>query len=227
MEIFPENFLSALGAIVAIDLVLAGDNAIVIALAARGLPSGLRKRAMVWGGLGAVGVRALMTLGVVWLLQIPGLLMAGGAMLLWIAVKLLADQDGAGPNADGGRASFWGAMKTIVVADAVMGLDNVLAVGGAAQGSYLLVILGLLLSVPMVVWGSGAVLTLTRRFPLLVDAGAAALAGTAVKMALGEPLLAAWTGALEGMHWAVHAVAIAAVLVLGRGLRSRTRAPAA
>ena len=139
----PTQFLSALLAIVVIDLVLAGDNAIVIALAARALPAHLQKRAIVWGALGAIVVRSLMTVIVVWLLKIPGLLLAGGAMLVWIAYHLLLPDEG-GSDAQGPTAStFWGAMRTIVIADAVMGLDNVLAVAGAAHGSYGLVVAGL------------------------------------------------------------------------------------
>jgi YjbE family integral membrane protein len=155
MELFSTEFFSALFAIVIIDLVLAGDNAIVIALAARSLPEHLRKRAVMWGTVGAIVVRSAMTMVVVWLLKIPGLLLVGGALLLWIAYKLLLNQD---EGEDGhnvvATTSFWGAMKTIIIADAVMGLDNVLAVAGAAHGSFLLVVLGLLISIPIVIWGS-------------------------------------------------------------------------
>jgi YjbE family integral membrane protein len=126
--------------------------------------------------------------GVVWLLQIPGLMLVGGLGLVWIAYKLLADQsDGEhqGPVA----STFWGAMKTIVVADALMGIDNVLGVAGAAHGSFDLVIIGLLISVPIVVFGSTMVLKLVQRFPLIIHAGAAVLALTAAKMIVSEPLL--------------------------------------
>ena len=155
MEILSIEFLTALLAIVVIDLVLAGDNAIVIALASRSLPRHLQKQAIVWGALGAIAVRSAMTLVVVWLLKIPGLLLVGGALLIWIAYRLLLPENG---NGEGDKVktavSFWGAIQTIVVADMVMGLDNVLAVAGAAQGSYLLVVLGLLISVPIVVWAA-------------------------------------------------------------------------
>ena len=152
MELFSTPWWSALLAIILIDLVLAGDNAIVIALAARSLPKDLQKKAIAWGTVGAIAVRSVMTVGVVWLLQIPGLMLVGGLGLLWIAYKLLADQNGK--EHDGPVAStFWGAMKTIVVADALMGIDNVLGVAGAAHGSFDLVIIGLLVSVPIVVFG--------------------------------------------------------------------------
>ena len=189
------QFLSALLAIIVIDLVLAGDNAIVIALAARALPVALQKRAIVWGAVGAIGVRSLMTVIVVWLLHIPGLMVAGGLMLVWIAYSLLRpvkdDQATHHPVA----TSFWGAMRTIVIADAVMGLDNVLAVAGAAHGSYLLVVTGLVISVPIVVWGSTLVLKVVDRYPGIVYLGAGVLVWTAVKMIAGEPLLQPWFAA--------------------------------
>jgi len=184
--------LSALLAIIVIDLVLAGDNAIVIALAARSLPAHLQKRAIVWGAAGAIVVRSLMTVIVVWLLHIPGLMLAGGLLLLWIAYRLLVPEAEAGQSHGAAPTTFWGAMRTIVIADAVMGLDNVLAVAGAAHGSYLLVVLGLLISVPIVVWGSTVVLKLVDRFPAVVYVGAGVLVWTAVKMILGEPLLKPW-----------------------------------
>lgn len=190
MDIFSLQFLSALAAIVVIDLMLAGDNAIVIALAARNVPAHLQKRAILWGTVGAIVVRSLMTLAVVWLLQIPGLLFAGGAVLVWIAYKLLLP-DEPGEEAHGADASgtFWGAMRTIVIADAVMGLDNVLAVAGAAHGSYILVVLGLLISIPIVVWGSSWLLKWVDRYPAIVYFGSAVLAWTAVKMMVSEPLV--------------------------------------
>ena len=191
----PATFLSALLAIVVIDLVLAGDNAIVIALAARSLPPALQKRAIVWGAIGAIVVRSLMTVIVVWLLQIPGLLLAGGLALLWIAYRLLLPDADAADHHKPAPATFWGAMRTIVIADAVMGLDNVLAVAGAAHGSYLLVVAGLVISVPIVVWGSTVVLKVVDRFPGVVYIGAAVLVWTAVKMIHGEPLLKPWAEA--------------------------------
>ncbi|HEY5930858.1 MAG TPA: TerC family protein, partial [Burkholderiales bacterium] len=153
MEFLSPGFFSALLAIVIIDLVLAGDNAIVIALAARSLPANLRKKAIIWGTVGAIAVRSAMTIVVVWLLMIPGLRFIGGVALVWIAWKLLVPKHEEGVHAKPAD-NFWGAMKTIVIADAIMGLDNVLAVAGAAKGSFLLVVLGLLISIPIVVWGS-------------------------------------------------------------------------
>ncbi len=187
MELMSAEFLSALLAIIIIDLVLAGDNAIVIALAARNLPADLRKKAIIWGTFGAIAVRTAMTLVVVWLLKIPGLMLLGGALLVWIAYKLLADSDDDGHEVSAAN-SFWGAMKTIVVADAVMGLDNVLAVAGAAHGNFMLVVIGLLISIPIVIWGSQIILKYVERYPGIIYIGGAVLAWTAAKMIMSEPL---------------------------------------
>ena len=191
MELFSIDFLYALAAIVVIDLVLAGDNAIVIALAARNVPRHLQRKAIVFGAAGAIVVRSAMTIAVVWLLNIPGLLLAGGALLVWIAYKLLRPEDEAGDGASAIKpaGTFLGAIRTIVVADMVMGLDNVLAVAGAAHGSPLLVVLGLLISVPVVIWGSTLLLRFIESFPAFVYVGAGVLAVTAVKMMTAEPLV--------------------------------------
>jgi len=214
MEFFSTAWWSALMAIILIDLVLAGDNAIVIALAARQLPPHLQKSAIMWGTVGAIAVRSVMTLGVVWLLKIPGLMLVGGLGLVWIAYKLLADtgeQEHSGPMAQ----TFWGAMKTIVVADALMGIDNVLGVAGAAHGSMDLVVLGLLISVPIVVFGSTVVLKLVERFPVIIQLGSAVLAFTAAKMIVNEPLLDAVFDDSAVARIATYTVAVAGVLLLG------------
>ena len=213
MELFSTPWWSALLAIILIDLVLAGDNAIVIALAARNLPAHLQKKAIAWGTFGAIAVRTVMTVGVVWLLKIPGLMLVGGLGLLWIAYKLLADQ--GDKEHDGPVAStFWGAMKTIVVGDALMGVDNVLGVAGAAHGSFDLVVIGLLISVPIVVFGSTMVLKLVERFPLIINLGAAVLAITAASMIVKEPFLSSYfTDAI--VKWGVYAISVAGVLGAG------------
>lgn len=216
MDFFSVDFLAALGAIIIIDLVLAGDNAIVIALAARRLPAQLRRRAIVWGTFGAIGVRTAMTLVVVWLLKIPGLLLIGGLVLVWIAYKLLLENGGEKETRQlADSRSFWGAMKTIIVADALMGLDNVLAVAGAARGSFLLVVLGLLVSIPIVIWGSQVVLKVVERHPVIVYVGAAVLAWTAAKMIVGEPLLAQLLARYPGLVWAAYLGIVGGVLWSG------------
>ncbi|MFC5519807.1 TerC family protein [Polaromonas jejuensis] len=232
MELFSTPWWSALLAIILIDLVLAGDNAIVIALAARNLPPPLQKKAIFWGAAGAIVVRSAMTVGVVWLLKVPGLMLVGGLGLLWIAYKLLAD-DGGGEHDGPVASTFWGAMKTIVVADALMGIDNVLGVAGAAHGSFDLVIIGLLVSVPIVMFGSSVVLKLVERFPVIIRLGAAVLAFTAAKMIVGEQLLDPIYGGpnalpSEGLlhtaaAWATYALAIAGVLGAGWWATRRTK----
>jgi YjbE family integral membrane protein len=215
------EFWSALAAIVIIDLVLAGDNAIVIALAARNLPRVHQRRAIVWGTLGAVAVRGTLTVMVVWLLRIPGLMLGGGVLLAWIAYRLLAEDDRGAHSGPAPAKSLGGAVRTIVVADAVMGMDNVLGVAGAARGDALLVVLGLAISIPIVVWGSTLVLRWIERFPALLYVGAAVLAWTAAKMITGEPLLGE---ALAGRAWltaAVYVAIIAGVVALGRARHRR------
>jgi YjbE family integral membrane protein len=214
MEPFSSAWLSALGAIVLIDLVLAGDNAIVIALAARRLAPHLQRGAILWGTVGAVVVRSLMTIGVVWLLKIPGLMLVGGLGLVWIAYKLLVPQEENDPQHPQ-PTTFWGAMQTIVIADALMGVDNVLGVAGAAHGAFDLVVIGLLISVPIVVWGSTLVLRLVERFPIITYAGAGVLAYTAAHMIVTEPLLDAVYDPSAAKRIATHAVLIAGVLAAG------------
>lgn len=214
MELFSAPWWSALLAIILIDLVLAGDNAIVIALAARNLPPHLQRKAIAWGTVGAIAVRTVMTIGVVWLLKVPGLMLVGGLGLLWIAYRLLADtqeDEAHGPVSQ----TFWGAMKTIVVADALMGVDNVLGVAGAAQGSFDLVVIGLLISIPIVVFGSSLVLKLVQRFPVIIQLGAAVLAFTAAKMVTHEQLLGPIFKPHPVTGWAFQLLCIVGVLGLG------------
>jgi YjbE family integral membrane protein len=219
MEFLSAPWWSALLAIILIDLVLAGDNAIVIALAARSLPPHLQKKAVVWGTVGAVVVRSAMTVGVVWLLKIPGLMLVGGIALLWIAYKLIGGNSGDDEDGHPAATTFWGAMKTIVIADAIMGVDNVLGVAGAAHGSFDLVVIGLLISIPIVVFGSTLVLKLVERFPSIMYLGAGVLAFTAGKMIVNEKLLEDIFKGPDTAHqvayWSVCVLAIVAVLIAG------------
>lgn len=230
MEIFSYPFLSALVAIVIIDLVLAGDNAIVIALAARTLPRELQRKAIVWGTVGAIGVRIVMTLIVVWLLTVPGLRLVGGILLIWIAYKLLAADDhdeSHEVSAMGGGAqgtSFWSALRTIVVADAVMGLDNVLGVAGAANGSFVLVVLGLAISIPIMVWGSTVILKWVERFPAIVYIGAGVLAWTSATMILHEPKLLEFFADNPWVRYVLYAAIVGGVLGAGFLVNRRRRA---
>jgi YjbE family integral membrane protein len=223
MELFSPQFFSALIAIIIIDLVLAGDNAIVIALAARSVPKHLRQRAIAWGTAGAILVRVLMTVVVVWLLQIPWLLLAGGLLLVWIAYRLLVPAEQDRKDSDHAKGSFWGAMKTIIIADAAMGLDNVLAVAGTAHGSFLLVIIGVMVSVPIVVWGSTLILKWVERYPVLVYAGAAVLAWTAANMIRDEPMLEEFLNRHELVVWAIYSLVMGGVLYVGYAVNKRKK----
>ncbi|MGM1046554.1 MAG: TerC family protein [Bacillota bacterium] len=184
MDTTTMEFFLALINIVFLDLVLAGDNAIVIGLAARNLPPATQKKAIIYGTAGAVILRIIATILVVWLLNVPWLMLVGGILLIGIAYKLLTDENDhtdikAGKN-------LGAAIRTIIVADAAMGLDNVIAVAGAAKHNTLLVIIGLLISVPIVVWGSTLFIKLINRFPWIIYLGAAVLGFTAASMITGE-----------------------------------------
>lgn len=213
MDFLTTEFLSGLFAIILLDLVLAGDNAIVIALAARNLPKELQKKAVFWGTFGAVALRVLLTFAVIWLLKLPGLMLAGGLLLLPIAWKLLRHQE-HDPNITA-ASGFWSAIRTIVVADALMGLDNVLAIAGAAKGHMGLVVLGLAISVPLVVWGSTLILKLIERFPIIIYIGAAAIAWTAARMIAHDHLLSTWFDTHEWARWVLDVVLVAGVCGLG------------
>lgn len=218
MELFSPEMWSVVLSIVIIDLVLAGDNAIVIGLAARNVPKEHQKKVILWGTLGAIVIRSILTLAVVWLLNIPGLLLLGGLLLIWIAYKLLVQEKKHGGVRLGD--SLWSSIKTIIIADAVMGLDNVLAVAGAAHGSFLLVVLGLLISVPIVVWGSTIILGWIERYPSIIYLGAGVLAWTAAKMIADEPLLAQFFTEYSMLKWVLGIVVIAGVLASG-GIKNR------
>jgi YjbE family integral membrane protein len=211
VELFSPEFFSALLAIIVIDLVLAGDNAIVIGLAARSLPQQQQRKVILWGTFGAVAIRSALTLVAVYLLMIPGLLAIGGILLIWIAYKLLADDKGHEVKEAG---TFAEALRTVLIADTVMGMDNVLAVAGAAHGDFLLVVLGLLISVPIVVWGSTLILRLVERYPVIIYIGAGVLAFTAAKMITAEKWLLFFIGN-EALKWSFTVLVVAAVLGAG------------
>ncbi|QTH46123.1 TerC family protein [Cohnella sp. LGH] len=212
-DVLSLEFWSLLLTIVFIDLLLAGDNAIVIGLAARSLPKDKQKLAVVWGMLGAVLIRIAATLLVVSLLKIPYLLAAGGALLLWIAYKLLVQEDSHQEVKAG--TTLWAAVRTIVIADAAMGLDNVIAVAGAAHGDFLLVVLGLLISIPIVVWGSTLFIKLIDKFPWIIYLGSGVLAYTASKMIAHETRFAVFFERNPVIYWAFVSVLIALVLCAG------------
>ncbi len=213
MELFSAQFFSALLSIIIIDLVLAGDNAIVIGLAARNCLKEEQRQVIVWGTIGAIVIRALATLAVVWLLKVPGLLLVGGLFLIWIAYKLLVEEKEHQLKTANNR---WEAIRTIIIADAVMGLDNVLAVAGSAHGSFLLVVLGLLISVPIMVWGSTLVLKWIERFPVIIFIGSGVIAFTAAKMIVEEPFLAGFFAVNPIIKYLLMLIVVGGVLISGR-----------
>ncbi len=213
LQLFSPEFFSALISIIIIDLVLGGDNAIVIGMAARNLPAEQQKKVIFIGAGGAVLIRSIATVLAVYLLKIPGLMFAGGLLLVWMAYKLLTDDKDGGDIKS--ASNIWGAVKTIIIADAVMGLDNVLAVAGAAQGTPLLVILGLLISIPIVVWGSTLVIKAINRFPIIIPIGAAVITHTAVTMLIGENFVRNVIPDSPLIEWGLSAILIALVLFLG------------
>jgi len=208
--------------IIAIDIMLGGDNAVVIALACRKLPPQQRQKGIFWGVVGAIGLRVVMIFFALQLLAVPYLKIVGALLLLWIGIKLLLPEHGdEHGNIDGGT-TLMAAIKTIVVADAVMSLDNVIAVAGASHGSMVLVTFGILVSIPIVVWGSKLVLTLMDRFPIVITLGAALLGWIAGGMMLTD--LAMPTEVRNIVPYANYVfAAVGAVLVVavGKWLASR------
>lgn len=215
----PEFWL-AVGQIVMIDILLGGDNAVVIALACRNLPSDLRTKGIVWGTIGAIALRVVLIVFAMSLLKLPYLKLVGAVLLLWIGVKLLVPEDDEHGDLQASD-KLLGAIKTIIVADFVMSVDNVIGIAGAAQGAgqgghqMALVIFGLLVSVPIIVWGSTMVLKLMDRFPVIITAGGMLLGWIAGTLAISDPAIVAhWPETLVN-HYA--AAVAGAVLVLACG----------
>lgn len=220
MEWLSASFFLSLINIVFIDLILAGDNAIVIGMAARRLPHNVQKKAIIYGTGGALILRIVATLLVVWLLRIPWLLAIGGVLLLFIAYKVLADE-GSHDSIEA-KDSLWAAVRTIIVADAAMGLDNVIAVAGAAGQHMILVVIGLLISVPIVVWGSTLFIKLIDHFPWIVYLGAGVLAYTAAKMITEEPHFLPFFEDKPILRYLL--IAIAIIVILYAGYRKKSAA---
>ncbi len=194
MELFTLQALWAFLAIILIDIVLAGDNALVIGMAANKLPDHLRKKAIFWGTFGAIAIRFISVAALTYLLLIPGLRAIGAAALIWIGWKLVFNNDEHNIEA---KDTCWGAISTIVVAVAVMGIDNALGIAAAANGSFVLVIAGLLISVPIILFGATMVSKILQRWPDTVFVGSFVLFAVAFLMLMKEPLMAAWWAQLE------------------------------
>ncbi len=207
--------------IIAIDIVLGGDNAVVIALASRRLPEQQRNRAIFWGVFGAIALRVVLIFFALQLLKIPYLKLVGGVLLFWVGVKLLMPQDDGGHKIDA-STHLIGAIKTIVVADAVMSLDNVIAIAAAAKDSITLVVFGLVVSVPIIVWCSKLVLVLMDRFPAVIMVGAAILGWIAGDMMTHDVVLKDWVDANAAwLDYGAPAIAAAMVVIAGRLLSAR------
>ena len=183
------EMISAILAIVLIDVVLGGENALVIAMASRNLPSHLRRRALIWGTFGAVAVRFICVAALTYLLMVPGLRLVGGLALIYIAWTLVREKSSDGEHEVTAASTFWGAMTTIVWADAVMGLDNALGIAGAAGGNWYLIIFGLLVSVPIILFGSTVIAKIIERWPKTIWIGALVLVIVALQMIWSEPVL--------------------------------------
>jgi len=209
MELLSLQALWAFLTIILIDIVLAGDNALVIGMAANRLPDHLRKKAIFWGTFGAVAIRFVSVAALTYLLMIPGLRLIGAAALIWIGWKLAFD---SGEHNVDAKDTFWGAIGTIVVADAVMGIDNALGIAAAANGNFVLVIAGLLISVPIILFGAGLVSKILQKYPDAVFLGSFVLFLVAIQMAIKEPLLATWWSDL--MPWVLSALPILGSLVI-------------
>jgi YjbE family integral membrane protein len=217
------QFWVAVVQIIIIDILLAGDNAVVIALACRNLPPELQKKGIFWGVAGAIGLRIALTAFAATLLTLPWLKIVGAIALLWIGVKLLLPQDD-GEHEIEGSANLWGAVRTVIVADFVMSLDNVIGVAGAAKGNLLLLIFGLVVSIPLVVAGSRIILKLIERFPVVVTFGGALLGWIAGELVATDPGIAGFMATLPGWaHYAMAAFGALFVVVVAKMLAARQR----
>jgi YjbE family integral membrane protein len=220
--LFEPTFWVSVAQVIAIDILLGGDNAVVIALACRRLPESQRNKGIFWGVLGAIVLRIVLIFFAVKLLAMPFLKLVGALLLAWIGVKLMQPEDEDEHGSIEGSTHLLGAIKTVVVADAVMSLDNVIAVAGAAHGDMSLVVFGIVVSIPIIVWGSKLVLHLMDRFPIVITLGAALLGWIAGTMLVGdvilEPML---SGAPGWLHYVTAAIGAVLVVGLGKWLASR------
>lgn len=216
------DFLLGLCGIMMVNIVLSGDNAVVIAMASRSLPPKQQRLAILWGSAGAIGLRIVLTVVAVVLLQVPYLQCLGGVLLIWIAVKLLLENENK--EEIEASASLWAAVKTIIIADIIMSLDNTLAIAAIAKGDYLLLIAGLALSIPLIIFGSQILVILMARFPVIVYAGAALIAWTAGEMIVRDQKIGPFLTEAVPI-WLIPAVITIAVVGLG-WRKKRSASPA-
>lgn len=225
MDIANPQFWVAVLQIIAIDIVLGGDNAVVIALACRRLPEKQRNLGIFWGVFGAIGLRVILIFFALSLLAIPFLKITAALLLLWIGVKLLQPEPDSGGHQVDASTTLLGAIKTIIIADAVMSLDNVIAIAGAAKDSIGLVIFGLVVSVPIIVWGSKLVMKLMDRFPAVIVMGAGLLGWIAGDMSVTDAVTREWVNVNAAfLHWLVPAGGVLLVVAIGKWLAARAQA---
>ena len=211
--------------IIVIDILLSGDNAVVIALACRSLPPEQRKQGVLFGVAGAIVLRMVLTFFAVGLLNLPYLKIIGALMLLWIGVKLLLPEEEHSADNIKANTHLWGAVRTIIIADLIMSLDNVLGVAAAAHGNAALLVFGLLVSIPLIAWSSQLVLKLIDRFPIIIFAGGALLGYVAGEMLVSDANVAHLLGNMpHAIHWLFPVGCAALVVVLGKWLAVRKAA---
>jgi YjbE family integral membrane protein len=217
------EFWIALSQIILINIVLSGDNAVVIAMASRSLPPHQQRQAILFGSVGAIVLRIVLTFFAVYLLGLPYLKLAGAALLLWIGIGLLKGGDGEEDLE--GHSNLAAAVRTIVMADLVMSLDNVIGVAAAAKGNVPLLVVGLVISIPLIIFGSAIILKLMTRFPVIITLGAALLGWVAGEMAVSDPAIAGWTAQHHALHTLVPALGAVLVVLVGKYLMSRQAQP--
>lgn len=214
------EWIVPLFSIIMINLILSGDNALVIALASRSLPKDQQKKAVFWGGAGAIGLRIILTLFAVVLLQVPYLQLAGGLLLLWVAIKLISGEHDDYHDIQA-SSNLWGAVKTILIADLVMSLDNVIAIAGVAKGHMGLIVIGMIISIPIIMWGSKLVMVLMEKWPVVIIIGAAVLGWTAGGMVVGDQEISQFTVGYTWLNWAIPAFFSIMVVLIGQAIRDK------
>jgi len=218
-EFATPEFMIALGQIIMINIVLSGDNAVVIALASRSLPPAQQRKAIIFGSVGAIVLRIVLTFFAIFLLTLPYLKLVGAVLLVWIGVGLL--KGGGGEEELEGHSNLVAAIKTIIVADLVMSLDNVIGVAAAAKGNVPLLVIGLVISIPMIIYGSTLILKLMARFPAIITIGAGLLGWVAGEMAVTDPSVAGWMASHQTLHILAPVAGAVLVIALGKWLWAR------